>query len=143
MKTSIDQINKQFELVIGQEAAEICQNYVPDEKTLIFAEGPRYSTMGYTNISKEWRDFCDCGIKVEKFEWLEGPFTEESDDFAWVAGIVLVRYSVKGQLMQKKFRTTYVLKKNEANQWKIRHEHVSFPVDDPIGIGDWLKPDES
>ncbi|NER48490.1 MAG: nuclear transport factor 2 family protein [Symploca sp. SIO1A3] len=141
MKTAIDQINSFFQSVIRQEVAQICQNYVPDEETYVFVEGPRYSTLGYTKIAKGWGDFFDSGIKEEKCEWLEGPFTEESGDLAWVAGLILVTLTVKGKPIQGKFRATFVLKKNEAHQWQIRHEHLSAPIDDPFGVGDWLKKD--
>ena len=139
MKTAIDQINTFYSAIIRKEVAHICQNYVPDEETYVFVEGPRYSTTGYSNISRGWQDFCDSGLKLEKIEWVEGPFTEENEDLAWVAGMILLTVAVKGQLIQRKFRATYVLRKNETGHWKIRHEHVSAPLNDPYGIGDWLK----
>ncbi|NET61890.1 MAG: hypothetical protein F6K47_38960 [Symploca sp. SIO2E6] len=139
MKTAIDQINSFFQCTIRQEVAQICQNYFPDEETYVFVEGPRYSTVGYTKIAQGWGDFCDAGLKLENVAWVEGPFTEESENLAWVAGMILLTVAVKEQLIQRKFRATFVLRKNEAGDWQIRHEHVSGPLDDPYGIGDWLK----
>lgn len=46
MKTAIAQINTFYSAIIRQEVAHICQNYVPDEETYVFVEGPRYSTTG-------------------------------------------------------------------------------------------------
>jgi ketosteroid isomerase-like protein len=143
MTTAIDQIDNFYRAIIHKEVARICQNYVPDEHTYVFVEGPRYSTLGYTNISKGWQDFCDSGLTLEKIEWVEGPFTEESGDLAWVAGMVLLTVAVNGQLIQRTFRATFVLQKNEAGGWQIRHEHVSSPLNDPYGIGDWLKTNSS
>lgn len=139
MTATIDQIDRFYRAILHKEVDRICQNYIPNEDTYVFVEGPRYSTIGYTNISKGWRDFCNSELNLEKIEWVEGPFTEEAGHLAWVAGIVLLTVSVNGQTMQRKFRATFVLQKNEAGCWQIRHEHVSSPLNDPYGIGDWLK----
>ncbi len=139
MKTTIDQIDSFYRAIIRKDVAQICQNYLPDQDTYVFVEGPRYSTIGYSNICKGWQDFCDAELKLEKIEWVEGPFNEESGHLAWVGGMVLLTVAVKGQLIQRTFRATYVLQKNEVGHWQIRHEHVSAPLDDPYGIGDWLK----
>ena len=139
MTTAIDQIDNFYRAIIHKEVAQICQNYVPAEDTYVFVEGPRYSTLGYSHIAKGWQDFCDSGLTLEKIEWLEGPFTEEFGDLAWVAGMVLLTVAVNSQIIQRTFRATFVLHKNAAGCWQIRHEHVSAPLNDPYGIGDWLK----
>ncbi|MFB2978782.1 YybH family protein [Microseira sp. BLCC-F43] len=143
MTTAIEQINSFYRAIMHKELERICQSYVPREDTYVFVEGPRYSTIGYTHISKGWRDFCNSGLTLEKIEWVEGPFTEAAGDFAWVAGIILLTVGVNGQLLQQTFRATYVLEKNQAGSWQIRHEHVSAPLNDPYGIGDWLKKNDS
>ena len=139
MLSAIDQIENFYHAIIRKEVEQICQNYVPDEETYVFVEGPRYSTLGYSNISKGWQDFCDSALTLENIEWVEGPFTQEAGDFAWVAGMVLLTAAVNSQMIQRTFRATFVLEKNEASCWQIRHEHVSAPLNDPYGIGDWLK----
>ncbi|MEC4812943.1 MAG: nuclear transport factor 2 family protein [Scytonema sp. PMC 1069.18] len=139
MTTAVNQIDSFYRAILQQEVVQICQNYIPQEDTYVFVEGPRYSTIGYTNIAKGWQDFCNSVLKVEKIEWVEGPFTNEAEHLAWVAGIVLLTVNVKGQYIQRKFRATFVLCKNEVGCWQIQHEHVSSPLDDPYGIGDWLK----
>ena len=139
MLSAIDQIENFYHAIIRKEVEQICQSYVPDEKTYVFVEGPRYSTLGHSNISKGWQDFCDSALTLEKIEWVEGPFAEESGNLAWVAGMVLLTVAVNRQMIQRTFRATFVLEKNEAGCWQIRHEHVSAPLNDPYGIGDWLK----
>ena len=141
MKTPIEQIESFYRAIIRKDVTHICENYVPNDNTYVFIEGPRYSTIGSSDISDGWEDFCDSALTLEKIEWLEGPFTEELVDFAWVAGVVLLSVNVKNRLIQRKFRATFVLRKNEIGRWQIRHEHVSAPLEDPYGIGDWKKQD--
>ena len=143
MTNPIDQIDNFYQAIIRKEVDCICQSYVPNEDTYVFVEGPRYSTIGYGNIFKGWQDFCNSGLTLQKIEWVEGPFTEESGDLAWVAGLVLLTVAVNSQIIQRTFRATFVLRKNEAGCWQIRQEHVSAPLNDPYGIGDWLKKTNS
>ncbi|WP_373530087.1 nuclear transport factor 2 family protein [Nostoc sp.] len=139
MTTALEQVDRFFNAILSKEVVQICQNYIPKENTYVFVEGPRYSTIGYTNIAKGWQDFCDSALKLENIEWVEGPFTEECEQVAWVAGIVLITVAVKDKLSQQKFRSTFILQKDEIGSWQIRHEHLSAPLQDPYGIGDWLK----
>lgn len=139
MTTALEQIDSFFNAILSKEVVQICQNYIPKENTYVFVEGPRYSTIGYTNIATGWQDFCDSALKLENIEWVEGPFTEECEQVAWVAGIVLITVAVKDKLSQQKFRATFILQKDEIGSWQIRHEHLSAPLKDPYGIGDWLK----
>lgn len=66
MTNPIDKIDNFYRYIMGKEVDRICQNYVSDEDTYVFAEEPRYSTLGYTNISKNWQYFCDSGLTLEK-----------------------------------------------------------------------------
>ncbi|KAF3890681.1 MULTISPECIES: YybH family protein [Nostocales] len=142
MTSAVNQIDNFYRAILRQEVRNICQSYVPQEDTYVFVEGPRYSTIGYSKIAKGWQDFCNSTVKLEKIEWIEGPFTEEIENLAWVAGIVLLTVTVKARSIQRTFRATFVLNKNEAGSWQIRHEHLSAPLDDPYGIGDWLNKNE-
>jgi ketosteroid isomerase-like protein len=143
MTNAIEKITNFFRFIIQKEVTQICQSYVPENETYVFIEGPRYSTLGYTNIAKGWQDFCNSGLKLEKIEWLEGSFTKEYEKSAWVAGIILITLSIKGKLIHRKFRATFVLEKNQVGNWEIRHEHISAPLEDPYGIGDWLQKNEN
>ena len=57
---------------------------------------------------------------------------------AWLAGIIRLAVKVKDKTFTQTFRASFVLLKEEGF-WKIRHEHVSGALEDPYGIGDWLK----
>jgi ketosteroid isomerase-like protein len=132
-----------FDSILQQDVLQICESYFPQADTYVFVEGPRYSTIGYPNIAQGWQDFCNSPLKIEEIQWLEGPFVEEYDQLAWIAGIVLIRVTLNQQVVQRKFRATFVLKKNEFGNWQIRHEHISAPLEDPYGIGDWLQKKSS
>ena len=71
--------------------------------------------------------------------WVEGPFEETSFDMVWIEGMIVLTVEVKGKEFTVQFRSTFILRKNAENIWQIKHEHVSAPLKDPYGIGDWLK----
>jgi ketosteroid isomerase-like protein len=78
-------------------------------------------------------------MSLESITWTEGPYSEERGDMAWVAGILVLRVKVKERVFEQTFRASFVLRKNAEGAWQIRQEHVSAPLEDPYGIGDWLK----
>jgi ketosteroid isomerase-like protein len=131
-----------YEAIIRKDYEAICAAYVPGADTYVFVEGPRYSTLGTDNIFKGWRDFNAAPMSLQSITWTEGPNTEQSGDetgaMAWVAGILVLRIDVKGKVFEQTFRATFVLRKNAEGAWQIRQEHVSAPLPDPYGIGDWL-----
>jgi ketosteroid isomerase-like protein len=105
-------------------------------------EGPRLTTLGFSKIEKGWIDFCASGLTLDGIEWLEGAFSEETMDMAWVGGVIRLKVSVNQQSFEQTFRASFVLRKNidtNTSRWLIRHEHVSGALTDPYGIGDWLK----
>ena len=128
-----------FEAIMNKNTAEICAAYVPSAETYVVLEGPRYTTLGYENIAKGWGDFCDSPLTLKEIEWIEGPFEETNADMAWVGGQIVLTVEAKEKQFAVQFRATFVLRKNEQNHWQIKHEHVSGPLPDPYGIGDWLK----
>ncbi|TAF79149.1 MAG: hypothetical protein EAZ50_12140 [Runella slithyformis] len=132
-------INAFYQSIIDKNVADICGNYVPSEQTYVVLEGPRYTTLGYTKIAKGWADFCGSALLLKKIEWIEGPFEETTTDMAWVAGQIAMTVEVSQKEFSVQFRATFVLRKNDAGAWQIKHEHVSAPLPDPYGIGDWLK----
>ncbi|MCU0426338.1 MAG: nuclear transport factor 2 family protein [Candidatus Kapabacteria bacterium] len=142
MKTPKESIDAFYEAIIRKDYEAICAAYVEGADTYVFVEGPRYSTLGTENIFKGWRDFNAAPMALESITWTEGPYSEESGSMAWVAGILQLRVNVKGKVFEQTFRATFVLRKNAEEMWQIRQEHVSAPLPDPYGIGDWLKKDE-
>ncbi len=132
-------IGEFYKAVIAKDVERIVASYTNSPDTYVFVEGPRYSTLGIERIAKGWRDFCAAPMALESITWTEGPWSEEHGDMAWVAGILVLRVKVKERVFEQTFRASFVLRKNAAGAWQIRQEHVSAPLEDPYGIGDWLK----
>ena len=133
-------INHFYQSIIDKRVEDIRESYVPSEETYVILEGPRYTTLGFEKIAKGWGDFCNSPLTLNKIEWVEGPFEETSADMAWIGGMIVLTVEVKGKEFAVQFRSTFVLRKNDQNNWQIKHEHVSAPLEDPYGVGDWLKP---
>ena len=127
-----------FQAIIAKDADAIMSFYDPSPGTYVILEGPRLSTLGFDRIKKGWGDFVQSPISLESIFWKEGPFYEETEQMAWVAGIIRLRVCIKERAFEQVFRGSFVLKKS-ADRWTICHEHVSGALQDPYGIGDWLK----
>jgi len=127
-----------WDAVKAKEIDGIKSAYVPSESTYVILEGPRYSTMGTTAIFKGWQDFLDSKIQMNNYSWIEGPFEELEETIGWIGGITELSLKVGDKIFSNRFRISFVMKKYEGD-WKIRHEHVSAPMEDPYGVGDWLK----
>ena len=138
MITPIELINAHYQVIIDKELDGICSKYIPSENTYVVLEGPRLTTIGFEKIKKGWTDFCSSSLQLLSIEWIEGPFEEEVDNMAWVAGIIKLKIKVKEISFENIFRSSFVLLKHNGT-WKIKHEHVSVVHPDPYGIGDWLK----
>jgi ketosteroid isomerase-like protein len=142
--TALDTINEHYQVIINKNIDGICAKYVPSAETYVVLEGPRLTTIGYEKIKKGWTDFCNSSLQLLSIEWIEGPFADEHETMAWVAGIIKLRVKVfgdntsGGKEFENTFRTSFVLIKHES-VFKIKHEHVSVVHPDPYGIGDWLK----
>jgi ketosteroid isomerase-like protein len=133
-------VNRFFQAIIDKDVAEIQASYVPSEDTYVILEGPRYTTLGYEKIASGWSDFCQSPLSLQKIEWVEGPFEETEGSMAWIGGMIILTVDVRGQAFAVQFRASFVLRQNsDTGRWQIRHEHVSGPLADPYGIGDWLK----
>ena len=134
----LEQINHHYQVIIDKDLDAICSKYVPSEDTYVILEGPRLTTKGYEKIKTGWTDFCTSRLQLLSIKWIEGPFVEEVDTMAWVAGIIQLKVQVKETQFENVFRASFVLLLQEGT-WKIKHEHVSVVHPDPYGIGDWLK----
>lgn len=138
MGDPIEKMNEFYQFIMDKDAKSISNSYVPSSDLYVILEGPRLSNRGHKNISKGWADFCESGLTLESIKWIEGPFCEESPDMAWIAGVVILEIEVNGKRFSQTFRASFVLTA-QRNEWKIKHEHVSAALEDPYGIGDWLK----
>jgi ketosteroid isomerase-like protein len=131
-------INDFYQAIKAKNYEHIHGFYVKSDQTYVILEGPRYTTLGFPLIAKGWIDFCQSGLSLEAITWVEGPFEEAVTEMAWVAGMIILSVAVNEKVFSVQFRASFVLRNVEEN-WKIIHEHVSAPLDDPYGIGDWLK----
>jgi len=135
-----ERIEKFWDAVMVKDINGIEAAYVPSESTYVILEGPRFSTMGTTAIFKGWQDFLNSEINMCGYEWVEGPFEEIDGNTGWIGGITDLSLKVGDKIFSNRFRISFVMKDHD-NDWKIRHEHVSAPMEDPYGVGDWLKKD--
>lgn len=131
-------IEKFWDAVKKKEIDGIKEAYIESESTYVILEGPRYSTMGTTLIFKGWQDFLSSTINMAGYEWVEGPYEEIEGNIGWIGGITDLSLQVGDKVFSNRFRITFVMKEQDGD-WKIRHEHVSAPMEDPYGVGDWLK----
>lgn len=137
MNSALDTINQHYTAIINKDIDGICSKYFPSEETYVILEGPRLTTIGYEKIKKGWTDFCNSSLQLLSIEWIEGPFAEEAESMAWVAGIIKLKVRVGEKDFENIFRSSFVLIKPKG-VFKIKHEHVSVVNPDPYGIGDWL-----
>ncbi|MEM8889317.1 MAG: nuclear transport factor 2 family protein [Bacteroidota bacterium] len=129
----------QFHAAVAAKDIEAIKHaYVESEELYVILEGPRLSNRGHSNISKGWTDFCNSGLSLESITWTEGPYEDIEGNMSWVGGVIVLSVAVGERTFTQTFRSTFVLLKEE-DQWKIKHEHVSAALEDPYGIGDWLK----
>jgi ketosteroid isomerase-like protein len=138
MQTALEVVNAHYTVIIQKDLDGICDKYVPLPDTYVILEGPRLTTTGYEKIKTGWIAFCASPLSLQAIEWIEGPYTEETDTMVWVAGIIRLQISTGTRSFENIFRASFVLTLHEG-VWKIRHEHVSVAHPDPYGIGDWLK----
>lgn len=142
MMSPTQTVNAFFDAIMAKDVKAICDTYVPSPTTYVVLEGPRYTTLGYDKIALGWSDFCSSPLSLSSIQWVEGPFEEMSTDMAWVAGQIILTVQTNGKSFAVKFRATFVLRQGATQAWQIRHEHVSGPLPDPYGIGDWLKKND-
>ncbi len=140
VQSVLETIAGHYQAIVDKDLPGILGKYVPSEETYVILEGPRLTTVGFEKIKKGWIDFCQSAIELLGIEWLEGPFHQQTDTMAWVAGIIRLRVRVAERTFENTFRATFVLTLDtDTGLWRIRHEHVSGVLPDPYGVGDWLK----
>lgn len=139
----IERTIKHFEAVRTKDLNGILDFYARSEDLLVFVEGPRWRTLGFSMVSKGWTDFMDSAIKVEKAEWVEDLRSHVEGGMGFVAGVSELTVEIAGRVQKIRFRGTFVFRQEEDGEWRAVHEHFSQPAADPYGVGDWLKPANS
>lgn len=138
--TLIEKTVKHFEAVKVKDLPGILDFYEHSEDLMVFVEGPRWRTLGFSMVDKGWTDFMDSSIKVEKAEWVEDLRSRIVGDMGFVAGISELTVNIGGNVQKVRFRGTFVFQRESDGEWRAVHEHFSQPAADPYGVGDWLKP---
>ncbi len=129
---------KFWDAVQANDLQGIEDAYYPTEDTYVVLEGPRYTTHGVSKIIKGWKDFCNSPITLKSIDWIEGPFEEIDSAMGWISGVTDIAITINEKTFINRFRCSFVYTKYK-DDWRIKHEHVSAPMKDPYGIGDWLK----
>lgn len=127
-----------FDAIIAGRLDDVTAMYRRSEMTYVFVEGPRWSTLGYDRIATGWRAYLESPIRITGWRWSEGPVVEVWSDAALVAGLLDLDARINGIPRALRFRASFVLGCDVAGRWRIIHEHLSQPMTDPYGIGDWL-----
>lgn len=128
-----------FDAIVSGRLEEVTAMYRPGLTTYVFVEGPRWSTRGYEQVAAGWRAYLNSPIRITHWQWSEGPLSEVWSDSAFIAGLLDLHACIGETSRTVRLRATFVLHRDPANQWRIVHEHVSQPMVDPYGIGDWLE----
>lgn len=127
-----------FDAIVAGHLNAVTAMYRPSPTTYVFVEGPRWSTLGYEQISAGWRAYLSSPIRITRWQWSEGPFSETWGDSAVIAGLIEIHARVSETTRTLRLRASFVLHREQTDQWQIVHKHVSQPMADPYGIGDWL-----
>lgn len=82
----------------------------------MFVEGPRWRTLGYENVSKDWTDFIDSAITVKHCEWVDDLKARVTDGMGIVAGISELTVDINGVEKKIRFRGTSVFEKGNGRR---------------------------
>jgi ketosteroid isomerase-like protein len=115
----------------------ILNSYEQSDDLYVFLEGPRWSSRTYTSVSTGWTAWFNASLEITGHEWLEGPAEITVGDLTTLQGIMNMHTHTPAQTKILKIRGTWVMRRGEDGQWRIVHEHVSAPMEDPYGTGDW------
>ncbi|MBX7219280.1 MAG: nuclear transport factor 2 family protein [Blastocatellia bacterium] len=127
-----------FQAVIEKRIDEVIDHYAPLETTYVFLEGPRWATLGQTNIAAGWKAFLTSKMTLLSCQWKEAPLEEIAGEMGWIGGIVHMELKIGEQPKSLDLRGTFVVRRFADGKWRIVHEHFSQPHPDPYGVGDWL-----
>ncbi len=136
-------VERLMDATVFKRLDEILDSYEQSEDVFVFLEGPRWATHGYPAVSTGWTAFIDADFIVRARRWIEPPEVIGDGGLACIQGIFELDTRVGDIDRTVRFRGTWTLRKSTDEtdgRWRIVHEHVSIPAEDPYGIGDWLKP---
>lgn len=124
--------------IVEERVADVIAGYDPGDRSYVFLEGPRWSTLTGAAIGSGWTAYLNSPIRISGYDWVEGPFAQIESKMGWIAGILDLHVTVGGVAKTLRLRGTYVITEHAPGDWGIVHEHFSAPDPDPYGMGDWL-----
>lgn len=139
MTDLIEISRRHFQNIVEKQVENIINHYSNTTDLLVFVEGPRWSTLGFENVARGWRDFVDAPMRMIECKWIENLQSKVIGEMGFVAGIVELKMEIKNEFKTVRFRGSFVFQRERDGEWRIIHEHFSQPAANPYGIGDWLK----
>ena len=131
-------MDRLFAAVSAKDLAGIEACYLNEPSLLVFVEGPRMRNAGWENIKVGWRHFLDASMELRGYAWGEDLLIRVWGDAGFVAASNRFDWRIKDRELSVEMRGTWVMERVNGD-WRIVHEHGSFPHPNPYGAGDWAR----
>jgi ketosteroid isomerase-like protein len=127
-----------FAAVAAKDLAGIEACYLNEPSLLVFVEGPRMRNVGWESIKVGWQDFLAASMELRGYTWGEDLLIRVRGDAGFVAATNRFDWRIKDRELTVEMRGTWAMERLNG-EWRIVHEHGSFPHEDPYGSGDWAR----
>ena len=134
-KELVAHIEDLFSAITAKDMDRIERCYLNEPVLLVFLEGPRSRNVGWDSIKVGWQHFLDASMELRGFEWGADLLVRGRGEAGFVAATNSYRWRVKGRDLTVRMRGTWVMERVNA-EWRIVHEHGSFPHPDPYRTRD-------
>lgn len=132
---------KYLDATVSEDVGRLLQCYSASADICWFPGSPDWFVHGLDNVKKAWTDWFQAPpMHFRSWEWLDGPYGEQSGDLMWCWGILHAVYDTAEDppttgVPQDK-RISWVFRR-EGAEWRIAAETWSRPR-----IDDYLTPDD-
>ena len=127
-----------FAAIAAKDMVGIEACYLNDPSLLVFVEGPRMRNVGWESIRVGWRHFLDASMELRGYAWGEDLLIRVRGDAGFVAATNRYDWRIKDRDLSLEMRGTWAMERGNGD-WRIVHEHASFPHANPYGAGDWAR----
>lgn len=127
-----------FAAIAAKDMVGIEACYLNDPSLLVFVEGPRMRNVGWESIRVGWRHFLDASMELRGYAWGEDLLIRVRGDAGFVAATNRYDWRIKDRDLTLEMRGTWAMERGNG-EWRIVHEHASFPHANPYGAGDWAR----
>lgn len=134
----VSRVESLFAAVAAKDVAGIEACYLNEPSLLVFVEGPRMRNVGWESIKLGWRHFLEASMELRGYTWGEDLLIRVRGEAGFVAATNRFEWRIKGRELSLEMRGTWAMERLDG-QWRIVHEHASFPHPDPYGAGDWAR----